>query len=171
MHGRRKLFGGRKKRRETGEMSLQITSMADIFTILLVFLLKGLSSDALQISPSNGTQLPNGINTVALNEPAIQVEVSKDGILVEKDFVSALQDYHLSAKEMSRDGTIPSLNERLDKERARQKLIAQSNDTVKIDSRAIILSDQKVPFATMKPVLRSLAAHGYSDIKFAVVKE
>lgn len=170
-HGRRKLFGKRGKNRESSDVALQITSMADIFTILLVFLLKGLSSDALQIAPSNGTILPAGVNTSTLAEPALQIELSKDGIMVEKETISPLQDYRISPKELNQDGNLTVLSERLNKERERQKMIAQANDTVKIDGRVIIMSDQKVPFSTMKPVLRTLAANGYSEIKFAVVNE
>ncbi|MBS1957868.1 MAG: biopolymer transporter ExbD [Bdellovibrionales bacterium] len=170
-HRKRKLFGRKKKGGGDGQVALQITSMADIFTILLVFLLKGLATDALQISPSSGTVLPNGIRTSPLNEVALQVEVSKDGILIEKEFLMPLNEGRLTHKDLGKDGFITVMNERLTKERDRQKLIAQANDTVKIDSRAIIMSDQSVPFATMKPVLRTLASQGYSEIKFAVVKE
>ena len=140
-------------------MSLQITSMADIFTILLVFLLKGIASDALTISPSNGTKLPAGVNTTALSESALQVELSDKGILIEKEFVTGYQNFE------------KPFNERLGKERDRQKLIAKSNDTVKDDARAILLSDQNVPFSTMKLVLRTLAKNGYSEVKFGVIKE
>ena len=140
-------------------MSLQITSMADIFTILLVFLLKGIASDALTISPSNGTKLPAGVNTTALSESALQVELSDKGILIEKEFVTGYQNFE------------KPFNERLGKERERQTLIAKSNDTVKDDARAILLSDQNVPFSTMKLVLRTLAKNGYSEVKFGVIKE
>jgi biopolymer transport protein ExbD len=156
---KRRLFGTRKKAAESGAVSLQITSMADIFPILLVFLLKGIASDALAISPSNGTNLPTGINTTALSEPAMMVELSTSGVLVEKEFISDYKDFE------------KPLNERLSKEREKQKLISQANDSVKSDTRAIILSDQKVPFSTIKVVLRSLAQNGYSDVKFGVIKE
>jgi biopolymer transport protein ExbD len=156
---KRRLFGTRKKAADSGAVSLQITSMADIFTILLVFLLKGIASDALAISPSNGTNLPTGINTTALSEPAMMVELSTSGVLVEKEFISDYKDFE------------KPLNERLSKEREKQKLISQANDSVKSDTRAIILSDQKVPFSTIKVVLRSLAQNGYSDVKFGVIKE
>ena len=169
--GRRRLFNRSKKHRETGEVALQITSMADIFTILLVFLLKGLSSDALQITPSNGTHLPQGLNTAALQEPALQIELSKDGITVEKEFITSLDHFKIVDQSIAKDGTITALGERLNKERERQKLIAQANDSVKIDGRVIILSDESIPFATMKPILRTLSANGYSEIKFAVVKD
>src|SRR5690349_6442819 len=94
---KRRLFGKRKGHRETGEMSLQITSMADIFTILLVFLLKGIATDAMQISPSNGTQLPEGTHTSVLNDEALQIEISRDGILIEKDFIVGLDHFRVPA--------------------------------------------------------------------------
>ena len=156
---KRRLFGHRGKAKESGAVSLQITSMADIFTILLVFLLKGIASDALAIAPSNGTNLPTGINTSALAEPALMVELSTTGVLVEKEFIADFKNFE------------KPLGERLAKEREKQKLIASANDSVKSDARAIILADQKVPFSTIKLVLRSLAANGYSEVKFGVVKE
>ncbi len=157
---KRRLFGKANTHKESGEMSLQITSMADIFTILLVFLLKGVASDAIQINPSNGTQLPMGIHTTPLAETALQLEISKTGILVEKEFVSAIDEAN---------STLPALQQRLSKERERQKIIAQANNTVKVDPRVIVISDQSIPFANIKPILRTLASQGYSEIKFAVV--
>ena len=170
MFRRRRLFA-KKKQGASGEIALPITAMADIFTVLLVFLLKGISSDALQISPSNETTLPPGVHTTNIDEKALQVEVSRTGILIEKEFVTPLQEYRLDSKTLTKEGTITTITERLTKERERQRMIASVNDDVKIDTRAIIMSDQHVPFSTMKLVLRSLAAQGYSEIKFAVVKE
>ena len=166
----RRLFQKKKSGKGSDEVALQITSMADIFTILLVFLLKGIASDAIQIAPSNGTKLPSGAHTRPLNEAVLQVELTKDGILVEKQFVSPLENYRMPASVASKEGVIPALNEKLAKERERQKLIAAANDSVKNDARAIILSDESIPFNTLKPILRTLSANGYSDVKFAVVK-
>lgn len=47
-----------KKKKSSEEMTIQITSMADIFTIILVFLLKSYSTSAVNITPSNGLKLP-----------------------------------------------------------------------------------------------------------------
>lgn len=167
---KRRLFQKKGTGKSGDEVALQITSMADIFTILLVFLLKGIASDAIQIAPSNGTKLPSGMNTRPMTEVVLQVELNKDGILVEKEFVTSLENYRVPASVQVKNGIIPALNEKLAKERERQKLIAASNDSVKSDGRAIILSDENVPFHTLKPILNTLSANGYSDIKFAVVK-
>lgn len=149
-------------------MSLQITSMADIFTILLVFLLKGLASDAIQIAPANATTLPAGAHATNIPEIALQVEITKVDLLVEKEKIVALSDLQ---KGMQADQTIPLLSQRLVKERERQKLISQSNDSVKVSNQVIILADQSVPFSMIKPVLKTLAAQGYSEVKFAAIKE
>lgn len=163
----RRLFQ-KKKQTHTGEMSLQITSMADIFTILLVFLLKGLASDAIQIAPSNATTLPPGAHSKPIPETALQVEITKDDILVEKEKIISLADM---TKTISKDELIPALMQKLEKERERQKLISQSNDSVKNDNKVILLSDQNVPYSMMKPVLKTLAAQGYSEVKFAVIHD
>jgi biopolymer transport protein ExbD len=157
--GKRKLFGNKPKAKQNGYLSLQITSMADIFMILLVFLLKGIASDALAIAPSQGTRLPAGANTATLDQGTLQVELSQKGVLVEKDFIADFASFE------------KPLAERLSREREKEKFIASKNDSVKADGRAIVLSDQKVPFSTLKQVLRSLSENGYSEIKFGVIKE
>lgn len=167
---KRRLFQKKHAGKSSDEVALQITSMADIFTILLVFLLKGIASDAIQIAPSNGTKLPSGAHSRPLSEAVLQVEVTKEGIMIEKQFVSPLENYRMPASVGMQNGLLSGLNERLQKERERQKIIAQANDSVKNDGRVIILSDENIPFTTLKPILRTLSANGYSDIKFAVVK-
>ncbi len=167
MNNKKRLFS-KKKKKETGEVSLQITSMADIFTILLVFLLKGMAADAIQIAPANGTVLPAGAHSKSIAETSLQVEITKTDILVEKEKIIGLAEL---AKDIQKDDTIASLTQRLVKEREKQKFIAQSNDTVKVSNQVIVLADQTIPFSTIKPILKTLAAQGFSEVKFAAIKE
>jgi biopolymer transport protein ExbD len=154
----RKLFT-RKKTKPSAEMALQITSMADVFTILLVFLLKGLASDVLQITPANATRLPSSALTKSITENAIQIEITNTEVMVEKDPIGTLDHFN------------EQLNERLKIERKKQELISKSNESVKNDARAIVIADEKTPYQTIKTVLRSLSANGYSEINFAVMQE
>ena len=162
-----KLFQ-KKKPRETGMMSLQITSMADIFTILLVFLLKGVASDAIQITPANATTLPAGIHSQSIAETSLQIEITKSDLLVEKEKIISLNDLE---KQIQKDEIIPILTQRLEKERERHKFISQKNESVKISNQVIVLADQNAPFSMIKPILKTLAAQGYSEVKFAAIKE
>ena len=47
-----------KSRPQSEEMSLQITSMADIFVIILVFLLKSYATSSVNVNPMAGMSLP-----------------------------------------------------------------------------------------------------------------
>ncbi len=166
--GTKKRLFQKKKKKESGEMSLQITSMADIFTILLVFLLKGLASDAIQIAPANATTLPAGLHSKSISETSLQIELTKNDLLVEKEKISDLETMR---KSVLPDETIPGLTERLLREREKQKLISKNNEDVKISNQVIVLADQTIPFSMIKPVLKTLAAQGFSEVKFAAIKE
>lgn len=157
MKPKRTLFQ-KKKRAQNPEMTLQITSMADVFTILLVFLLKGVASDAIQITPSNGVALPAGVHSKNLKENALQVEITKSGILVEKE------------KVMDLDGSYKSLQIRLQKEREKQKFIAEQNESVKASNEVILITDKDIPFSTVKLVLKNLSEEGFSEVKLAAIQ-
>ncbi|MCM2322932.1 MAG: biopolymer transporter ExbD [Oligoflexia bacterium] len=158
-----------KRRVENEEMALQITSMADIFTILLVFLLKSYATGAVDVNPSTGTLLPEaqaGENSVQ----ALKVEVARNAVLIEGQPVATLKEYRFEAADLKANGSSSALSQALERERQRQMLIAKANSDVKVDPKIIIVSDQRAPYVTVKSVLASAALNGYTDFKLAVVK-
>jgi biopolymer transport protein ExbD len=169
----KKLFGnklGSKKRVQSEEMALQITSMADIFTIILVFLLKSYATGAVNLTPAQGMLLPEA----QAGEPAVEalkVEVSENALQVEGKPVTELKQFRVGSSDMLPNGAVSSLEKALDRERQRQLLIAKSNSDVKVDPKIMIVSDQRAPYQTVKAVLASAALHGYTDFKLVVVKE
>jgi len=164
------MFKSKFKRRAplSDEMSLQITSMADIFTILLVFLLKGYGSSAMSLTPAKGLILPEAQAAEAQVE-ALRVEITDSAVLLEGNPVSELRDRRFAASELQGNGTAKSLLPAFEKERKRQLLIAKSNSDVHVDPKLIVVSDQHVPYGTLKAVLASAAVNGYTDFKLAVV--
>ena len=64
-----------KPRRPELNDSLQITSMMDAFTIILVFLLKSYSTEAIAVQPSEQLQLPWAAAAVS-PEPEVKITVS-----------------------------------------------------------------------------------------------
>jgi biopolymer transport protein ExbD len=154
---KKKLFSKQKKKTDPG-MNLQITSMADIFTILLVFLLKGLASDAIQISPANNTRLPATVRSHPLQERALQIEITPTEILVEKESIGDIQ-------------ALSQLDQRLSEQRERNRVISEANPSVKNDHRAILIADEKTSYDRIRSVLKSLSKNGYSEIHFAVLEK
>ena len=167
-----KKFGtgiGGHSRRASADMGLNITAMADIFTIILVFLLKSYASGAVSLSTTAGLVLPDA-QAEASDVSALKVEVSEKAVLVEGAPVSPLEGFRPANEDRGGNGTIRTLVTALERERKRQLLIAQSNTSVKVDPRVIVLADKRAPYATLKAVLASAAVQGYTDFKLAVVK-
>src|ERR1700759_3245114 len=69
-------------RRTPSSFKIQITSMVDMFVILLVFLLKTYSTSPVNITPKEGMRLPE---STSLTDPVdvVKMVVSRDGIYVE----------------------------------------------------------------------------------------
>jgi biopolymer transport protein ExbD len=158
-----------KKKPQNEEMALQITSMADIFTIILVFLLKGYATSAVNITPSKGVTLPAAQVESAPAE-ALKVEISESAVQVEGVAVATLSGFGFERSDLLPNGSSQVLGKALEKERQRQLLIAKSNSDVKVDPKILVIADQRAPYSTIKAVLASAALNGYTDFKLAVVK-
>lgn len=162
-------LGGAQKPRTSPEMSLQITSMADVFTILLVFLLKSSATGALNVTPSAGLLLPQAQASEA-NVEAVKIEIQETTIQVEGVPVTTLSSFLPDGSDRVQDGSLRSLASALERERKRQILIAEKNPGVKVDSRILVLADQRAPYSLIKSALASAALQGFTDFKLAVVQ-
>lgn len=151
------------------DMNLQITSMADIFIILLVFLLKGYATNTVNITPTQGMQLPLAQGTDSQIE-ALKVEVSEKGVQVEGESVMSLTNFKFDSRDIEGSGVSKTLSKALEKQRKKQLMIAKTNTDVKVDSKVVVIADQRVPYTTIKSVLASAAVQGYTDFKLAVVR-
>lgn len=162
------------------DMSLQITSLADVFVILLVFLLKSYGSGMIDIVPANGTKLP----VAAVSDPgadALKVEVSENSVLIEGKAVAQIENFSFRSSDLETDGSSSELVKALDVERSKPAKVspqvakaapaaagAAGEKAAEQPQRMILIADQRAPYATIKTVLASAASRGYTDIKLAV---
>ncbi len=156
-------------RKMATDVSLQITSMADVFIIILVFLLKSYATSVVNISPAQGMKLPQAH---LLSEPteALQIQISANSIQIENKPIVPLENFQFQAGELQSGSVSKTLNTALATEKERQKLIAGSNTKVKIDAKVLIIADQHTPYSTLKSVLGSAALNGFSEYKLVAVK-
>jgi biopolymer transport protein ExbD len=141
-----------KREQPSTEMNLQITSMADIFTILLVFLLKSFSVGAFQIAPSAAITLPQA-KAQERSVQALRVEVGQNAVFVDGRAIARISNFSFSPSDLEKDGVSRSLVSSLKKVEG-QKIV--------------VIADQRAPYATIKTVLASAAVQGYTDFKLAV---
>ena len=166
-----------RSQRPSAEMSLQITSMADIFMIILVFLLKTYGSGLIDLVPPTGMTIPlvkTFSGAPGSGTDALKVEISKSGVSVDGHSVSSIENYSFAAADLSPNGSSRSLSGALETQRKNQLLLVSrgggtEHSNLKIDSRIIVVADRLVPYGTIKAVLASAAVNGYTDFKLAVV--
>jgi biopolymer transport protein ExbD len=157
MHRR---FGKKKKLGE--DMSLQITSMADIFTILLVFLLKSYSTSLTNLAPVSKTKLPEATVKGSEIRDTLKMEVNADAILIDEKPVVRLHHFEFGPGEVAEDGRSPAVFQVLLEQR---RHLPNPN----VDPNLLVMADEKTPFATIKPLLASAANAGFVDLQLVAV--
>jgi biopolymer transport protein ExbD len=152
------------------DMSLQITSMADIFTIILVFLLKSYSTGVSNVSPSQGVLLPEAKAQPQMKD-ALKVEILKDSVLVDQKPAVTLKNFTFTdgaTKEAPETGpTGGDVSAEISKALMAQRKNMTGNE---IDSHLLLLADQRTPYATLRRVMNSAASAGFVDLQLAVVQ-
>lgn len=137
---------------ETGVLNL--VSLMDIFTILLLFLLVHIPKEANEIPPPQIVKLPSSVSSSKL-KPAPIIYITPKGIIIDNELIA-------STKEILKDENKPvkSLEERL-------LSINRTNKTSKI----IIMGDKTIPFTFLKKTMDACTRAGYQDIILAVIKK
>ena len=158
------------------DMELQITSMADIFTILLVFLLKSFSTSVTSISPSNEITLPSAKGGDEMVD-VLKIEITPTVITLDDKPVTQLQSFRFEQSDIEVNRTSRSLNQSLIKEKKRREQaraissVADPSDGSTDTRKLMVLADEKTPYAILKSVLTSAANVGFIDFKLVVIED
>jgi biopolymer transport protein ExbD len=165
---RRKKFG--RGRSVNEEMTLQITSMADVFTIILVFILKSSSMGVSNVSVSNGTKLPSAVHSEAMVEK-LKLEISPDAVILDGAPVAKLAQLRFEGADLESDGTSRSLNTALIAQRQKREPASEAATPAEQDRMLLLLADERTPYATLRTVMDSAANQGFARFKLVVVED
>ena len=157
----------KKTHRTVYDVDLQITALADILMVVLIFLLKSYSSgvDTIKdVTYQEEIRLPQ-VSRGDLDENGLRVEIGKNGVRVDGAEVAPLHNYRFPASDLNKDLSDNGTSNRL------LRALASQRKRVKGEAKVWLISDKRTPYATVQTVLASAAIKGYSDIKLLVVKE
>jgi biopolymer transport protein ExbD len=151
----------RLSRYQAKPQGVNLTSLMDVFTILVFFLLVNSGSEVLE-APRQ-LVLPESVVEAKPRETVV-IYVSKDEVLVQGEPVISIAD--VLAME-GRDiepitARLASLQERVIG--ARTQAVAQSDEVT-------ILADKSIPFSVVKQIMSTCTAQGYARISLAVVQK
>lgn len=153
----------RIKRHNTREPKavLNLTSMMDMFTIILVFLIKTFSTEGQLMHPSQDLTLPKS-TTEQSPEVALDVTVSREWILVNEKPVEKLENV---AK--SNELLIPRLHDAL-QTYAKEAKRMEEQYGIKFSGKVTIQGDYKMPYSTLLKVMATCGRSEYPNMRLAV---
>jgi biopolymer transport protein ExbD len=155
-----------KKRRGHLESNfeLQITALIDTLVIILIFLLKSISIDSLEIETAKKLSIPTVNAGVSTGKGAI-LSVSQEAVSWNKVQFIGYQNFQASDKDNSIGGkNWSSLSEAI-AETAKQEKAAGEHD-----GKLLFQADKNAPFPLVKAALKAARENGYKDIKFVGAK-
>ncbi|MEQ3635537.1 biopolymer transporter ExbD [Alcanivorax sp.] len=138
--------------------TLNLTSLMDIFTILLIFLLVN-NNNAAKLPDNQDIQLPESI-AQELPTEVLTIQVSPIDIIVAGQKIA-----DTDTVKNQQERTVAALVEELNF-RASQGLAISPDE----DREVMILADRSVPYSVIKKLMRSCMETPYTQVAFAVLK-
>ncbi len=170
----------RRSRRAPENEELNITSMMDMMTIILVFLLKSYSTDDITVAGNDDLQLPV---SSSLKPPklAVNVIVSRAQILVDGEPVLALEQVADEASgemvpaipaDAKTGPKIDDLFEKLQAKAEQAKTLGQRAQSDEFDFKGQILlqCDRRLPFSVVRDVMFTAGQAQFGEFRFVVIK-
>ena len=139
--------------------ALNITSMTDMFTILLVFLLQNFAATEVEIDPVEGLRLPSS-QTDRNPVDGIKISLSPTELKMESTSIAKIKDSTIDSAAIDKNDSnfIRPLFDEL------QKINAGKDKTNKI-GKVLFQADQAMPYATLRKVMYTASMAGFPNVK------
>ena len=141
---------------------MNLTSLMDVFTILVFFLLVNSGSVEVMEAPKDMTLPESRVETKP--RETVVIFVSQEVVLVQGKPVALVADI------MDSDSvTIGPIGERLAE--LKQNVLGPTTQAVAGSQEVTILADKAVPFAVIKKVMSACTGEGYENVSLAVIQK
>ena len=153
----------RSKRHITdpGKLKINLNAMMDMFTIILLFLLKVYSTEGHLVNPSEDLTLPNS-SIEKVSEVSLDLAISKDWLLLNDKPVMRVQDLLASDQII-----IPALQNELQKyadgaEKMQERYGRRFSGSITIQG------DKELPYRALVKVMATCGRSKYPNMRFLV---
>lgn len=149
---------------KTQSFSLNITSMTDMFTILLVFLLQSFASADVQIDPVEGLRLPTS-NTEKNPVHGVRIIITKNELTIEKEKLALIKNNEVegAAIDSNDSNFIKPLFVAL------QKINKEAEAGKEKPGKILFQADQEIPYSTIRKVMYTASMAGFPNLKLVTV--
>lgn len=154
---------GNRTPRVVHEMPFLITSMLDMFTIILLFLLNFLDP----ASDETRVELPS-VQTPTAASPGVVLTVARDQVLVDGEQVLSLADGRLPA---GGEAALAPVRERLAAAGARARQGSEGAQQSASNATLSVQADRAVSYRVVAGLLSAAREAGFSQYHFIVIAE
>lgn len=158
-----KLFLVKPRRNKSiSSFTLRLTSMIDMFTILLVFLLHNFSVEGEIVSVARDLQLPQSTAQTPPKATPILV-ITGEWLILDGNPVA-----RVSAIMQEEQNIIPALQEHLANIRAFSSDLGSLDSNLAFKGEITIQGDREISFALLKKIMFTCGQEGFSNMLLAV---
>ncbi|MFQ5633403.1 MAG: ExbD/TolR family protein [bacterium] len=159
------LLGSRRVKNRNQQVSLRLTSMIDMFTILLVFLLKSYSAEGQIITVTKDLRLPDSTAEAPPVSTPI-VKVTQQMILLDDEPVA---DVERTYKDNNLE--ITGLSQILAQKKALSERLGARDANLGFKGNITIQGDKEIEFRILKKIMFTCGKVGYNNIYLAVTQQ
>ena len=145
--------------KKNNSFTLNITSMTDMFTILLVFLLQTFASGEINLDPVNGVRLPT--STTEKNPVnGVKVSVSPTEIKFDQKVVALIKENQVDKASLDANDSefIKPLFDELKKFNETDQKLAQTG-------KILLQADKDLPYNTIRKIMYTASMAGFPKLK------
>ena len=154
-----------RKMRAFHPPKLMLTSMMDMFTIILIFLLFSFSEKPETIALNKDLELPDS-SVKTDYQDSIKVELSKNELRLDDELMAKVVDHRIQGIKL--DSPESSVFYRRLKEKM-EKISVQDIKTATAPN-ILFLCDKTHSFKTINTIIKTAGMAGYQNFQFAVLK-
>ena len=153
----------RMTRNKRAVPKLNLTSLMDVFTVLVFFLMINSAASSEVLQQPKSITLPTSVVEAKPRETVV-IFVGKDEVLVQGVPVARVADIQGSAS-----AEIEPISVRLAE--LSESVIGLSTQAVAESQEVTVLADKSVPFSVLKKIMATCTARGYTRVSLAVVQK
>lgn len=143
----------------------QITSLMDVMTILLVFLVKSFSAEGNVMNIPKDVELPVSSAKKA-PKPMVAISISNNYLVFDDEYIAPVKEV-LNSPELMIDPLFAKLEER----KEMTEKIAEFSTKTEFMGNVTIQGDKKIPFKILQKIMFTCGQVGYNNFSLAVLQE
>lgn len=163
-------MGLNSRRRSSPVPKLMLTSMMDMFTIVLLFLLCSLSDKPESIRLDKDLELPHSSAEIGYDQN-IKLVLTKNQLMIDDEKIAEVKDgkiIGIDEKDLKTSLLYKRLQENFEK--SKEKAVETKEEKPK-DQQVVFVCDKGHEFKVINQVIKTAGLAGYPNFQFAVLKE